>query len=160
MLPINHKVFPIATPSIAEVYGTSALAATLYIMYLQISWFTAPIYSGFHDAYISKGGYKVGYQLAKYTKAVLTNALLCCVILILLHSQGFASRGIAPIMVLWSFINPLMLYAYGNLFVLRLRVSPAYVKLIVAWMGTIIAVFALTIAGSVAFANGDEDRLK
>ena len=160
MLPINHKVFPIANPSIAEVYGASALAASLYIMYLQITWHTAPIYSGFHDAYISKGGFKIGYQLVKYAKAVLTNMILCSVILILLFSQGFQSRGIAPVMALWSFVNPLMIYAYGNLFVLRTKVSPAYVKILISWIGLIVAVFALTIAGTVAFANSTQGGLK
>lgn len=33
-LPINHMLFPEATPSIAEVYGVSTLAAIVYIMYL------------------------------------------------------------------------------------------------------------------------------
>lgn len=80
LLPVSPDVFPLANPNVAEIYGVITLAAIIFVMNLQIKWMGKPINSGFYEAYITQGGYKSGYLLAKYAKAVVTNIMLCVVI--------------------------------------------------------------------------------
>ena len=146
-------MFPQATPSIAEVYGVSFLAAIVYLMYLQAEWHGIPINSGFHTAYISKGGYKLGYLLSKYLKAVLTNLILCAVILLLMFSQGFQSVGCEPVMLVWAFVNPFFIFAFSNLLTLKYDVSYKYTQRAITQMAAFLGVFVLIQSGTIAYAN-------
>ena len=80
MLPINDVLLPQAIPKVAEAYGVTTLATCIIIMMKQIEWHGKPINSGFHHAYLVKGGTKTGYLVAKYLKMVLSNLVLLIVL--------------------------------------------------------------------------------
>ena len=87
MLPINHALMPQASPTVAEAFGVTTLAACIYLMVKQIEWHGKPIQSGFHHAFLAKGGTKTGYLLSKYLKLVLSDAILVAVLFFLIYTQ-------------------------------------------------------------------------
>ena len=110
LLASNNRLLPGHKPMIAEVYGTSILAAMFVLAVFQIRIFGGPISSGFYWAFLASGGHKVSYVLAKYAKSVLMNFIMILILFSILLAQKFKSDGLWVFMLLWIFINPLFHY--------------------------------------------------
>ena len=101
-------------PQVAEVYGVSILTAVAYVIIQLNRWHGKPINSGFHDAFIAKSGYKVGYLLSKYLKGVLAHTVVIVVVMIAIYGRGFRMPGNFAIFCLFILINPLMVLAFSS----------------------------------------------
>jgi hypothetical protein len=88
-LPINRPLFPNFFPGIAEIFSISLLAATYYLMDLQVEWHGKPVNSRFYETFLVKGGYPSGYLCSKYLKLVLSNMILIAVFILVVFGQRF-----------------------------------------------------------------------
>jgi hypothetical protein len=112
-------------PIIAEVYGTSILAATLVTIIFHVRIFGKPINTGFYSAFLASGGHRFSYIFSKYLKAVCANLIMSAICSTLMYGQKFDCKGLIFFLILWSLINPLyvaFLTAFNTL-VLKLDVE-------------------------------------
>ena len=84
LLASNTRLLPGHKPMIAEVYGTSILAAMFVLSVFEIRLFGGPISSGFYWAFLASGGHKISYVVAKYAKSVLMNFIMVTILLCLM----------------------------------------------------------------------------
>jgi len=85
LLAHNNRLLPTYKPMIAEVYGTSILAASLVVVIFQVRIFGKPINNGFYSAFIASGGHIFSYFASKYAKAVLVNFIMAAILLALMY---------------------------------------------------------------------------
>ena len=158
LLPINHFLMPMWSPGIAEVYGVTILAAIGYLVLKQAEWHGRPIHSGFHSAYLAKGGFKTSYLLTKYLKLVLADVILMTVIVVMIYGQKLAIPGTTYVLILWIFMNPLFILASSNFLTLRLGLHYNEVKKYLTILLGAVGVVAFIIAGVIAFSQTNTDE--
>lgn len=152
ILPISHPFYPLTKPQVAEVYGVSVLTAVAYVIIQLNKWHGKPINSGFHDAFIAKGGYKFGYLLSKYLKGVLAHTVVIAVVMIAIYGRGFRMPGNFLIFVLFILINPLMVLAFSSFFTINRNLSYKLSESLLNNITGYLMVFALVSAGSLAYS--------
>ena len=122
-LPINHAYYPLSHPSVAEVYGVAVLAAVFVGIRELNTWHGKPINSGFHDAFLAKGGYKMTYAFTKYLKGVLANAMIVAIVSIMIYARGFRMPGTTGVLLSFCLVNPLMVIGMSTSVALRAGLS-------------------------------------
>lgn len=91
MISYNNRLLPQYKPIIAEVYGTSIIAATLVVIVFNIMIVGKPITSGFYTAFLASGGHRCSYFCSKYMKAVCANVIMAAITLSLMYGQKIES---------------------------------------------------------------------
>jgi len=153
-LPINNAMYPTSHPPIAEVFGVSVLAATIYLMSLQAKWHGKPVNSGFYEAFLLKGGYPRGYLCSKYLKAVCSNLAMVAVLILLIFGQKFILDAAPIIFVVWCFVNPLFVLATSNTWAISMKTDYKYVQKRLIFLTGTIGMLAYISAGTIAFSQG------
>ena len=92
---------------------------------------------------------------AKYLKMIISDLLLVIVLLFLLSIQRFSLPGAIQICVIWAFVNPIMVLAFNNWFILRSEVS--YLSVITQFklFAQVFGIFAFLSAGMIAYSQGN-----
>ena len=114
LLPSKANLFPLAKPTVAEVFGVSCLIGVLFVTGKQAIWHGKPIESGFYVAFTTKGGYRGSYICSKYLRAVLSNFIVVTVLVTLIYSQGFEMLGGVKLLYIWIWVAPWFVFAFNN----------------------------------------------
>lgn len=142
---------------IAEVYGTSILAAMFVLSVFQIRLFGGPIASGFYWAFLASGGHKISYVVAKYAKSVLMNFIMVTILLCLMLAQKLLSDGLWVFMLLWIFISPLFHYWYASYTTITAGLDYSILTKTMILKHFLLGILALTMSSTIVFSNGIND---
>lgn len=154
MMSYNNRLLPQYKPIIAEVYGTSIIAATLVVIVFNIIIVGKPISSGFYTAFLASGGHRFSYFCSKYMKALCANFIMAAITLALMYGQKLESKGFAFFMILWVFISPVYVTGITCVHTLINGKPYTYAMENAYFIQALVAVLALTMAGTLLFSDG------
>jgi hypothetical protein len=141
-------------PTVAEVFAVSISAATVYLMSLQIKWHGKPINSGFYEAYLLKGGFPRAYIWSKYLKAVCSNLVMIAVLFIFIFGMKFCLFTSLIICIIWSFVNPLFVLAFSNIWTIHFDMDFRFVQQRILLFSVATGILAYISAGVIAYSQG------
>lgn len=160
LLAENNALVAYNKLGVAETYGVSILAVATVLAMFQVRSFGEPIHKGFYSSFIASGGSRLAYVASKYSKAVFLNFIAMSFVLIEINSQKFDCAGLPVFLLIWTFANPVYVFASTAIVTRKYNLSPVYAEKYAYRFSGLLAILALIMAGSLVYAHNGLEGIK